>query len=71
MMRDGNRRLNVEEHGQTVRQHRRKLSEARVFVTWMFGVFLEIDAGQEAEPKCGGLGPLPFISRQHWQPDAD
>jgi hypothetical protein len=32
-----NRRLNVEEHGQTVRQHRQKLSEQRPFVTWMFG----------------------------------
>src|SRR6266568_4501120 len=38
VMRNNNRRLNVEEYDQTVRQHRRKLSERRVFVTWMFGV---------------------------------
>src|SRR5439155_7989654 len=43
IMRNSNRRLNVEEHGQTVRQHRRKLSEGRVFVTWLFGVLLEIE----------------------------
>ena len=30
-------RLNVEEHGVTVRQHRQKLREDRAFVTWMFG----------------------------------
>src|SRR6266568_6351039 len=64
MMRDSIRRLDVEEHGQTVRQHRRKLSEGRVFVTWMFGVLLDIDACNEIESNCGALGPLPFNSRQ-------